>query len=479
MVVALGLASCEAYEEQKIQAQPGETVVINESTSLRLDRLAEDSQSGMGSGYAWSTADGVFITTTSTDGGTPSKEETKVGGLSRSDGYVLKDTINCGEAFLDPVFSLAGDPVVTEFDGDSIGNKTVKVYNVSDGQVLTLEDLYRYLMVQSTLPTPNYQPTSSVTGVRYENGTDENSRIVWVEVTVDQTVNGTTAGTAFNQVYEIGYVQVKEAAVEPTDPPYKVVMKEFTIFRTYRPKTEHSIGEVYMAFEVIDSITGQKVDEFKSDNFAMQALKIGHYGAPSKGYIVGEARLVGEAPTAVTETYLPDNEEALAASDTTSSERFKVVVNCNSEDYYIHFPVRDKDDSEGGMPGGGQRYRFTAKITYTHESGWTQTWEFTMTTVVNVIGWQQRTPQVDRSNETVNDVDGERKLQYAGTYVVEFTTHAYMNGEEVVYDLDKNENKEEPNYGYYTLSSQVPAGHSTKPFHTTEMAVDCWTSYLP
>lgn len=468
----VAMASCQSNETRQLvkAATPVDPIIIDRTTTTRLEQTAQDQRSGMGTGYAWSTFNGVFVTITedneNPDGG-KIENETTVGGRTQSNGRVLLDTIPCGESFIDPVFTLAGEPTTTDLTtNDSIAARTTKVYNGTDGQTLTLEDLYRYLNANVTLAVPHYEPSSSITGVRYEAGTTADTRIVWVEVTVDQQVKGTVQGVPFVQTYEIGYVQTKDAA--KVQDPYEVRIKDFQLFRTYRKKTQHSICEGVMAFAVYNSRTGELVEEISTDDFAMQLAKCGHFGSPSNGYIVGEARLVGSAPTSVTEKVVPDNEEALTACH--EKGNFKVVVTCTAQDYYVHFPVRGRDDSEGGMEAGGQNLFFQAEITYTSPDGaWTKTWKFTHTTEVNVKGWENATPAVDRSSETVNDVDGQRKLNYAGTFVVEFVNHLYLDGEEVVQVVGDDD--------YYHVISK--ASGTFVPFHTSDMRIDCWTSYLP
>ena len=475
MGVIAALCACESNETREIvkAADPVEPVVINNTTTTKLEKVDEGVQSGMGSGYAWTTFNGVFITETpdlSADDPTSIlREETKVGGISASYGKVLKDTIACGEAFIDPIFTISGEPTTTDLStSDSIAARTTTVYTGSDGEILNLDDLYAYLNANVTIAVPHYEPSSSISGIRYEPGTDENSRVVWIQVRVDQKVVGTTQGTAFSQTYEVGYTQVKNAAVEPEKDPYEVRIKSFDLFRTYRKKTQHSICEGVMAFAVYNSRTGELVEEISTDDFAMQLAKCGHFGSPSNGYIVGEARLIGSAPTSVTEKVVPDNEEALTACH--EKGNFKVVVTCTAQDYYVNFPVRGRDDSEGGMEAGGQNLFFQAEITYTSPDGaWTKTWKFTHTTEVNVKGWENATPAVDRSSETVNDVDGQRKLNYAGTFVVEFVNHLYLDGEEVVQVVGDDD--------YYHVVSK--ASGTFVPFHTSDMRIDCWTSYLP
>lgn len=477
MVVVL-LCSCESGETRQLVKAADPSEPIHDVTTTRLEKFAQDSRSNMGSGFGWVTANGIFTTKPVADiNGEPGDQvvdEIYVGGESRSDGRVLRDTVDCGENFIDPVFTLAGDPTTEDItNADSIGAKTVQVFTANDGkdgskgQTLTLEDLYRYLKVDATLPTPHYEPSSTVTGVRYEPGTDADTRIVWVAIQVDQQVVGTTAGTSLSQEYEIGYVQKKQAAVVNPDP-VEVRVKDFQLFRTYRKRDQHSICEGYLSFGVYNTVTGELVEEITTDQFSMQLGKTGHFGSPSNGYIVGEARLIGSAPTAVTEVELSDNEEALAATHKVGN--FTAAVSCTAQDYYVHFPVRGRDDSEGGMSAGGQNLFFHATLTYTHpETGWTKTWSFTHSTEVKVKGWEVRTPQVDRSGEKVNDVDGIRNLKYEKTFVVQFVNHLYLDGEEIV-------QMEGDDDFYYPVSKTTG---TTKPFHTSEMAIDCWTSYLP
>jgi len=484
VIAAAFMASCQSNETRThVSATPGEP--IHDVTTTRLEQGAQDQRSGMNAGFGWVTANGVFTTKpvadTAGDPGDTVTPEVYAGGSSRSDGRVLKDTIPCGEQFIDVAFQLTGDPTTEDITTtDSIGSKTTQVYAGTDGQQLTLEDIYRYLFVESTLPTPHYEPSSSIVPatefkkpVRYEETTDENVRIVWVTVTVAQAVKGTSAGDPLVQQYEVGYVQTKQAkAVEPEKDPYEVRIKDLQLFRTYRKKTQHSICEGYLSFGVYNTKTGELVEEITTDQFSMQLGKTGHFGAPTNGYIVGEARLVGSAPTKVEEKPVVDNEEAEAA--THQAGNFTVSVSCTSQDYYVHFPVRGRDDSEGGMEAGGQNLFFEATLTYSRpatatEPAWTKTWSFTHKTDVNVVGWETRTPAVDRTGETVNDVDGQRKLQYAKSFVVEFVNHLYLDGEEIVQVVGDDD-------FYYPISK---ANGQTVPFHTSDMVIDCWTSYLP
>lgn len=469
------LASCESGEThyKQAEARPGDTIVINNTTKVYLDLLENAAQSGMGAGFGWLNGEGVFITTTpdpnAADPASMVETTTKVGGISRSDGWVEIPVIDCGENFIDVVFTPAGDPSTEDISNtDSIGSKTVQVLTGSDGQKLYLNDLWRYILVGVTEAVPHVEPSSSVTGVRYEAGTTADTRIVWVKVEVQHTgVEGTRRTSAMTQSYEVGYVQTKAGAVEPEDP-FEVRLHNFDLFRTYRKKTQHSICEGFMSFAVYNARTGELVEEISTDGFSSQLAKCGHFGAPTNGYIIREASVLGNAPTEVTENVVADNEEALSASYVNGN--FKLTVKCTSQDYYVHFPVRGRDDSEGGIAAGGQNLFFTATCVYTNpETGWTKTWEFTHRTEVKVKGWEQRTPQVDRSKETVNDVDGTRNLRYAGTYVVEFVNHLYLNGEEVV--------QEDGNDDYYFQTSKTNG--STVPFHTSEMAIDTWVSYLP
>ena len=470
--VVMVLASCQSGETRRIMQAADPQEPIHDVTSTKLEQTAQDQRSGMSTGFGWVSGNAVFTTKPIADtSGNPGDEVISVvyaGGTSRSDGNVLKDTIACGQEFIDVAFQPAGEPTESDLStNDSISKKTIANFNGTDGQVLTLEDLYRYLKVESTLPTPHYEPSSTVTGVRYEPGRDENTRIVWVAVTVNQQVIGTSIGTNLTQAYEIGYIQTKAATVEPEEP-YEIRLHNFDLYRTYRKKTQHSICEGFMSFAVYNSKTGELVEEISTDGFSSQLAKCGHFGAPTNGYIIREASLLGNAPTSVTENVVSDNAEALSASYIKGN--FKLTVKCISQDYYVHFPVRGRDDAEGGIAAGGQNLFFTATCVYTNpETGWTKTWEFTHKTEVNIKGWQQRTPQVDRTSETVNDVDGERKLRYAGTYVVEFVNHLYLNGEEIV--------QENGNEDYYFQSSKING--DTSPFHTSDMAIDCWTSYLP
>jgi len=474
MVIVGILASCEAAERTTMVApQPGDSIIIDKSTSLRLDRLAEDSQSALMHGWSFVTADGVFSTTTITDGGNPAKQETKVGGRSNSDGRVLHDTIKCGENFIEAAFTLAGEPAESDFSTpDSIGNKVVKTYNGADGQVLNTEDAYRFLNVSSTLPTPNYQPTSEVSGVRYENGTDENSRIVWVEITVKQDVVGTTAGTAFDQTYEVGYVQVKDAQVVPQDP-LKIKINVLEMFRTYRPRDQHSVMDLWMSYDVINAKTGEIVENIDTDS--RMAAKIGHYGSPRNGYSLEEMRLIGTAPTEVTEELDPNNEEAKKASKQIG--KFNFQVDAYKQSYYVRFPVRGRDDSEGGKEAGGERLLFQLNGSYVDpDLDYRFDFQITHRTEVVVKGWEQRTPDYQRPN------DPGITYEYLSSYVVEFIDHLYLNGEEIVWvDSDegvfyylvpsqngKNIEVTNPDYElYYT-------GSDAHPFHTSNMVVDGW-----
>jgi hypothetical protein len=466
------MASCQSNETRQLVRSATPSEPIHDVTTTRLDKLSDGVKSDMGYGFGWVKGNGVFTTKPVADTtGEPGDEvqpDIYVGGESRSDGYVREDTVYCGSDFIDPVFTAAGESITTDItNADSIGAKTVQIYTGNDGQELTTEDIYKYLMVETTSPTPHYESTSSVKGVRYEDGTTANTRIVWIQVQVEQQVIGTTAGTNLTQAYEVGYVQTKQPAVVNPDP-VEVRVKDFQLFRTYRKRDQHSICEGFLSFGVYNTVTGELVEEITTDQFSMQLGKTGHFGSPTNGYIVGEARLIGSAPTAVTEVELSDNEEALAATHKVGN--FTAAVSCTAQDYYVHFPVRGRDDSEGGMSAGGQNLFFHATLTYTHpETGWTKTWSFTHKTDVNVIGWETRTPQVDRSKETVNDVDGTRNLKYEKTFVVQFVNHLYLDGEEIV-------QVEGDDDFYYPVSK---TSGTTKPFHTSEMAIDCWTSYLP
>jgi hypothetical protein len=475
VVLAMALASCESNETYEKKSEGSPIVVrdtVNIEKSKKIFSLDSDKKSAMGFGWGWNLFKGL-ISISTTDTESPLNGDYENGGISRSDGRVLHDTIPCGESFIDVAFTPA-DTATTEdiSTPDSIGNKTVQVYTGDDGQVLTLEDSYKYRNIESTISWPFYVPSSEVahrSPIRYEyNPLNPNERIVWITVEVTHEALNAENGTNLTQAYEIGYVQVKDGAVEPEKDPYEVRIKSFDLFRTYRKKTQHSICEGVMAFAVYNSRTGELVEEISTDDFAMQLAKCGHFGSPSNGYIVGEARLVGSAPTSVTEKVVPDNEEALTASH--EKGNFKVVVTCTAQDYYVHFPVRGRDDSEGGMEAGGQNLFFQAEITYTSPDGaWTKTWKFTHKTDVNVVGWETRTPQVDRSSETVNDVDGVRNLKYEKSFVVEFVNHLYLDGEEIV-------QVEGDDDFYYPVSKTTG---TTKPFHTSDMVIDCWTSYLP
>jgi hypothetical protein len=480
LVVAAVFTACESNEtyEKLAEARPGDTIYVNKTTKVRIDALERNTLSGMVAGAGWQYFDGVFVTSTpdADDPMSTVETETKVGGVSRSDGRVQLPVIECGEEFIDPVFELTSGPDTADVSNtDSIGSKVAQLYSGSDGQKLNLDDVWSYVAVGVTEAVPHYEPSSTLAanGIRYEyDPADPNVRVVWVKVQVAQNVVGTTQGTNFNQYYEIGYQQTKNAAVEPEKDPYEVRIKDFQLFRTYRKKTQHSICEGFLSFGVYNTKTGELVEEIVTDQFSMQLGKTGHFGAPTNGYIVGEARLIGSAPTAVTETEIADNEEALTASH--QAGNFNVTVSCTAQDYYVHFPVRGRDDSEGGMAAGGQNLFFHATLTYTRpatatEPAWTKTWSFTHKTDVNVIGWEVRTPAVDRTGEVVNDVDGQRKLQYAKSFVVEFVNHLYLDGEEIVQVVGDDD-------FYYPISKAIG---STVPFHTSDMVIDCWTSYLP
>jgi hypothetical protein len=431
----------------------------------------------MGNGFGWTSFNGVFETITASDiAGIP--DVTKVGGISRSDGRILRDTVDCGEQFVDPVFTLAGEPTKVDMTTtDSIGNKTIAVYTANDGkdgngQELTLEDLYKYLKVDATLPTPHYEPSSSVTGVRYDYETgDENVRIVWVKVQVDQQVVGTIQGDPIVQQYEVGYVQVKNGAVTPD--PLRIKMNLLEMFRTYRKNTQHSIMDMWMAFTVVNAKTGETTDEVETDS--RMAAKIGHFGAPSNGYSLEEKRLIGSAPTEVTEELDPENEEAKNASKKIGKFNFK--VDAYKQRYFVHFPVRGRDDSEGGKEAGGERLLFQLNGSYVDSSmDYTFNFQITHRTEVVVKGWQQITPSYQRPN------DPGIRYEYLSSYVVEFIDHLYLNGEEIVwtetsegvfYHLVPSQNgkKIEVNNPDYEL---YYSGSDAHPFHTSTMVVDGW-----
>jgi hypothetical protein len=472
------LTSCQSNETRQLvkAADPGEPIIIDRTTTTKLEVINKDTKSGMNNGYGWTAANGVFETTTSSDiAGIP--DVTKVGGISRSDGRVLKDTVDCGEQFVDPVFTLADNPATTDLTAnDSIGAKTTKVYTANDGkdgngQELTLEDLYKYLKVDATLPTPHYEPSSSVTGVRYDYETgDENVRIVWVKVQVDQQVVGTIQGDPIVQQYEVGYVQTKDAAVTPVDP-LRIKMNILEMFRTYRKRDQHSIMDMWMSFTVVNAKTGETTDEVETDS--RMAAKIGHFGAPSYGYSLEEKRLIGSAPTEVEEELDPNNEEAKKASKTIGKFNFK--VDAYKQRYYVHFPVMGRDDAEGGKEAGGERLLFQLNGSYVDPAmDYTFNFQITHRTEVVVKGWQQITPSYQRPN------DPGIRYEYLSSYVVEFVDHLYLNGEEIVwtegddgvfYYLKSNNPSIEvqnPDYElYYT-------GSDAHPFHTSQMVVDGW-----
>lgn len=476
--MAVAFSGCQGHETkyQRSPATPGEP--IHDVTTTKLEQADQDQRSGMGTGFGWVSGNAVFTTKPIAD---PAGEigdeiipEKCVGVMSRSDGSVMHDTIYCGENFIDVQFTAVGDPTKTDLStNDSIGKKTVTVYNGPDGQTLTLGDLHRYPRVESTLPTPHYEPSSTATGVRYDYNTgDENLRIVWVVVTVDQQVIGTTAGTSLTQAYEVGYYQRRDAAAVQPDP-LRIKMNILEMFRTYRKNTQHSMMDMWMSFTVVNAKTGETTDEVETDS--RMAAKIGHFGAPSNGYSLEEKRLIGSAPTEVEEELDSDNEEAKNASKQIGKFNFK--VDAYKQRYFVHFPVMGRDDSEGGKEAGGERLLFQLNGSYVDPAmDYTFNFQITHRTEVVVKGWQQITPSYQRPN------DPGISYTYLSSYVVEFVDHLYLNGEEIVWvDTDdgtfyylvpsqngKNIEVQNPDYELYYSGSEA------HPFHTSTMVVDGW-----
>jgi hypothetical protein len=205
------------------------------------------------------------------------------------------------------------------------------------------------------------------------------------------------------------------------------------------------------------------------------AAKIGHFGAPSNGYSLEEKRLIGSAPTEVTEELDPENEEAKNASKKIGKFNFK--VDAYKQRYFVHFPVRGRDDSEGGKEAGGERLLFQLNGSYVDSSmDYTFNFQITHRTEVVVKGWQQITPSYQRPN------DPGIRYEYLSSYVVEFIDHLYLNGEEIVwtetsegvfYHLVPSQNGKKievsnPDYELYY------SGSDAHPFHTSTMVVDGW-----
>jgi hypothetical protein len=478
MVVVLAMASCQSNEKRQLvkDADPQEPVVINKTTTTRLEKVDEGVQSGMGYGFAWTTFNGVFITerpdVTADDPTSVLREETKVGGISRSTATVTPDTTYVDDFNNDVVYELTNTTEADLTSPDSIGASVTKTYSANDGAVLPVVDLYKYVAANVTLAIPHYEPSSQITGVRYEATADPDVRIVWTEITVTNKVVGTTQGTETTQVYEIGRYQKKAAAVDPVDP-LRIKMNLLEMFRTYRKNTQHSIMDLWMSFTVVNAKTGETTDEVETDS--RMAAKIGHFGAPSNGYSLEEKRLIGAAPTEVTEELDPDNEEAKNASKQIG--KFNFQVDCYKQSYYVHFPVRGRDDSEGGKEAGGERLLFQLNGSYI-DSDMDYRFDFQIThkTEVIVKGWQEITPSYQRPN------DPGISYTYLSSYVVEFVDHFYLNGEEIVWvDTDEgvfyylvpsqNGKKIEVNNPDYNL---YYTGSDYHPFHTSNMIVDGW-----
>jgi hypothetical protein len=472
------LAACQSNEKRQLvkDADPQEPVVINKTTTTRLEKVDEGVQSGMGSGYAWTTFNGVFITerpdVTADDPTSVLREETKVGGISRSTATVTPDTTYVDDFNNDVVYELTNTTEADLTSPDSIGASVTKTYSANDGAVLPVVDLYKYVAANVTLAIPHYEPSSQITGVRYEATADPDVRIVWTEITVTNKVVGTTQGTETTQVYEIGRYQKKDAE-EVTPDPLRIKMNILEMFRTYRKRDQHSIMDMWLSFTVVNAKTGETTDEVETDS--RMAAKIGHFGAPSNGYSLEEKRLIGTAPTSVEEELDANNEEAKNASKKIG--KFNFQVEAFKQRYFVHFPVMGRNDSEGGKEAGGERLLFQLNGSYI-DSDMDYRFDFQIThrTEVKVIGWQQITPSYQRP------ADPGIRYEYLSSYVVEFVDHLYLNGEEIVwtetdegvfyYLVPSNNGKQievnNPDYNlYYT-------GSDYHPFHTSNMIVDGW-----